>query len=83
MGKGALECTVCLNEFEDGKELRLLFHCSHVFHLDRIDAWLASHITSFVYDTNLSEQVIDDNLDLLLVSILVTNAIMSPSLWTS
>lgn len=43
--KGGLECAVCLNEFEDEETLRLLPQCSHVFHPDCIDAWLASHVT--------------------------------------
>ncbi|URE27903.1 hypothetical protein MUK42_18179, partial [Musa troglodytarum] len=33
-----------------------------------IDAWLISHITNFVYRTNLIEKVIHDNLELLLVT---------------
>nr|XP_004289484.2 PREDICTED: E3 ubiquitin-protein ligase ATL31-like [Fragaria vesca subsp. vesca] len=45
IGKGALECAVCLSEFEDYETLRLLPKCDHVFHPDCIDAWLASHIT--------------------------------------
>lgn len=45
IGKGALECAVCLSEFEDCDALRLLPKCDHVFHPDCIDAWLASHVT--------------------------------------
>ncbi|KAK1370620.1 putative excision repair cross-complementing 1 ercc1 [Heracleum sosnowskyi] len=45
IGKGALECAVCLNEFEDEETLRLLPKCDHVFHLECIDMWLASHTT--------------------------------------
>ncbi|KAF3439234.1 hypothetical protein FNV43_RR17509 [Rhamnella rubrinervis] len=45
IGKGALECAVCLSEFEDYDTLRLLPKCDHVFHPDCIDAWLASHVT--------------------------------------
>ncbi|XP_061376031.1 E3 ubiquitin-protein ligase ATL6-like [Gastrolobium bilobum] len=41
----ALQCAVCLGEFGDFDSLRLLPKCSHVFHPDCIDAWLASHVT--------------------------------------
>ncbi|OEL19559.1 E3 ubiquitin-protein ligase ATL6 [Dichanthelium oligosanthes] len=44
-GKGALECAVCLSEFDNDETLRLLPRCAHVFHADCIDAWLASHVT--------------------------------------
>ncbi|KAK2996369.1 hypothetical protein RJ639_022860 [Escallonia herrerae] len=53
IGKGALECAVCLNEFEEAETLRLLPSCSHVFHPDCIDAWLASHVTCPVCRSNL------------------------------
>ncbi|KAM7523787.1 hypothetical protein LguiA_013689 [Lonicera macranthoides] len=45
MGKGALECAVCITEFEDFDTLRLLPKCGHVFHPECIDAWLSSHST--------------------------------------
>ncbi|XP_059637230.1 RING-H2 finger protein ATL11-like [Cornus florida] len=53
IGKGALECAVCLNEFEDDEMLRLLPKCSHVFHQDCVGAWLASHVTCPVCRANL------------------------------
>lgn len=53
IGKGALECAVCLNEFEEDDSLRLLPKCSHVFHPGCIDAWLASHVTCPVCRSNL------------------------------
>ncbi|XP_030527613.1 E3 ubiquitin-protein ligase RING1-like isoform X2 [Rhodamnia argentea] len=37
------ECSVCLGEFEDGENLRLLPKCSHSFHAPCIDTWLRSH----------------------------------------
>lgn len=54
IGKGALECAVCLNEFEDEETLRLLPKCDHVFHLECIDMWLASHTTCPVCRANLA-----------------------------
>ncbi|XP_077213556.1 E3 ubiquitin-protein ligase ATL6-like [Tasmannia lanceolata] len=53
LGKGTLECAVCLSEFEDEETLRLLPKCDHVFHPDCIDAWLASHTTCPVCRSNL------------------------------
>ncbi|XP_077224362.1 RING-H2 finger protein ATL52-like [Tasmannia lanceolata] len=37
------ECSVCLNEFQEDENLRLLPKCSHAFHLPCIDTWLKSH----------------------------------------
>ncbi|GAB4835861.1 hypothetical protein Ancab_000778 [Ancistrocladus abbreviatus] len=45
VGKGALECAVCLNHFEDEDSLRLIPKCDHVFHIDCIDPWLVAHTT--------------------------------------
>lgn len=53
LGKGSLECAVCLNEFEDNETLRLIPKCDHVFHPDCIDAWLVSHSTCPVCRANL------------------------------
>ncbi|KAA8545078.1 hypothetical protein F0562_019823 [Nyssa sinensis] len=53
IGKGALECAVCLNEFEDDETLRLIPKCDHVFHPECIDAWLESHVTCPVCRANL------------------------------
>ncbi|KAK4758344.1 hypothetical protein SAY87_019645 [Trapa incisa] len=61
--KAALECAVCLNEFEDDDVLRLLPRCNHVFHPDCIDAWLSSHVTCPVCRANLVPNP-DEKLDL-------------------
>ncbi|XP_058111128.1 RING-H2 finger protein ATL51-like [Magnolia sinica] len=37
------ECAVCLCEFEEGDEVRLLPECLHSFHAPCIDMWLFSH----------------------------------------
>ncbi|KAF1879112.1 hypothetical protein Lal_00047784 [Lupinus albus] len=56
IGKGALECAVCLCEFEDSETLRLIPVCDHVFHPECIDEWLSSHTTCPVCRTNLAPQ---------------------------
>lgn len=56
IGKGALECAVCLNEFEDDETLRLIPKCDHVFHPECIDAWLENHVTCPVCRANLVPQ---------------------------
>lgn len=58
IGKGVLECAVCLNEFEDNETLRLIPKCDHVFHPECIDAWLASHVTCPVCRANLTEPAV-------------------------
>lgn len=66
IGKGALECAVCLNEFEDEENLRLIPKCDHVFHPECIDAWLENHVTCPVCRANLSphpEEPVVDGLD--------------------
>ncbi|XP_068314501.1 E3 ubiquitin-protein ligase ATL31-like [Pyrus communis] len=54
IGKGALECAVCLSEFADFETLRLLPKCDHVFHPDCINPWLAAHATCPVCRSNLT-----------------------------
>ncbi|ESQ34546.1 hypothetical protein EUTSA_v10007970mg [Eutrema salsugineum] len=53
IGKEALECPVCLNEFEDEETLRLIPQCCHVFHPGCIDAWLRSNATCPLCRANL------------------------------
>ncbi|XP_050377686.1 RING-H2 finger protein ATL52-like [Argentina anserina] len=38
------DCAVCLSEFEEDENLRLLPKCNHAFHLPCIDTWLKSHL---------------------------------------
>ncbi|KAG9137786.1 hypothetical protein Leryth_024056 [Lithospermum erythrorhizon] len=39
------DCSICLNEFQEGELLRLLPKCNHAFHIPCIDTWLRSHTT--------------------------------------
>ncbi|GAB2228936.1 hypothetical protein Droror1_Dr00023070 [Drosera rotundifolia] len=55
IGKGALECAVCLNEFEDDETLTLIPSCDHVFHPECISAWLDGHVTCPVCRADLSK----------------------------
>jgi len=41
----AVDCAVCLSEFEDGETGRVLPKCNHSFHIDCIDMWFQSHST--------------------------------------
>ncbi|CAN8269665.1 unnamed protein product [Cochlearia groenlandica] len=59
LGKGELECAICLNEFENDETLRLIPKCDHVFHPHCISAWLEGHVTCPVCRANLAEQVTD------------------------
>ncbi|XP_021635856.2 RING-H2 finger protein ATL47 isoform X1 [Hevea brasiliensis] len=43
--KEPFDCAVCLCEFSEKDELRLLPACSHAFHIDCIDTWLLSNST--------------------------------------
>ncbi|KAJ3707023.1 hypothetical protein LUZ61_010728 [Rhynchospora tenuis] len=42
-GKVSSDCSVCLSEFTEGEDVRLLPKCSHAFHVPCIDTWLKSH----------------------------------------
>lgn len=45
-------CSVCLCEFRDGEDVRILPLCSHPFHVSCIDMWLYSHPDCPVCRTN-------------------------------
>jgi hypothetical protein len=46
-GKGgsSTECAVCLGVIQVGAMAKLLPACAHVYHMECIDLWLASHST--------------------------------------
>ncbi|XP_071701475.1 RING-H2 finger protein ATL77-like [Rutidosis leptorrhynchoides] len=37
------ECTICLDDFVDGQNVRVLPNCNHEFHVECIDKWFESH----------------------------------------
>ncbi|KAG6605626.1 RING-H2 finger protein ATL79, partial [Cucurbita argyrosperma subsp. argyrosperma] len=37
------ECTICLTEFSEGEEIRVLTNCKHGFHVQCIQKWLILH----------------------------------------
>ncbi|XP_051118539.1 RING-H2 finger protein ATL46-like [Andrographis paniculata] len=43
--KEPFDCAVCLCEFSEADQLRLLPMCSHAFHINCIDTWLLSNST--------------------------------------
>ncbi|XP_072963206.1 RING-H2 finger protein ATL8-like [Typha angustifolia] len=42
-GAKLAECPICLAEFVEGEEIRILPQCGHGFHVVCIDTWLGSH----------------------------------------
>ncbi|KAJ8768191.1 hypothetical protein K2173_021131 [Erythroxylum novogranatense] len=43
--KYQMECAVCLGEFEDEEIVKLIPHCSHIFHSECIETWLMVNVT--------------------------------------
>lgn len=73
IGKGGVECAVCLCEFEDDETLRLMPICSHVFHADCVSVWLSDHSTCPLCRVDLLSQP-DERRDLILDSDLIDYA---------
>ncbi|XP_052160509.1 RING-H2 finger protein ATL39-like [Oryza glaberrima] len=44
-GEGAAQCSVCLGAVRGGEMVRRLPACKHLYHVECIDMWLASHAT--------------------------------------
>ncbi|XWS53588.1 hypothetical protein CRYUN_Cryun10bG0014200 [Craigia yunnanensis] len=53
----AIECAVCLSEFEENETGRVLPKCNHSFHLECIDMWFHSHSTCPLCRTPVEESV--------------------------
>ncbi|KAH7548079.1 hypothetical protein JRO89_XS14G0063700 [Xanthoceras sorbifolium] len=45
LGERDTTCSICLREFEDGDDVRVLPECKHEYHVHCIDEWLCSHST--------------------------------------
>ncbi|XVE79357.1 hypothetical protein DITRI_Ditri14bG0051700 [Diplodiscus trichospermus] len=43
--KYQVDCAICLSEFEEMEFVKTIPYCKHVFHVECIDTWLASHIS--------------------------------------
>ncbi|KAI4365628.1 hypothetical protein MLD38_021594 [Melastoma candidum] len=52
---GAVECTVCLGELEDGEMVRTLPGCGHTYHATCIDQWFGAHTSCPVCRTLVAE----------------------------
>ncbi|GFP80528.1 RING-H2 finger protein atl74 [Phtheirospermum japonicum] len=39
----ATDCPICIGEFVEGEDVRILPMCNHGFHIKCIDAWLVLH----------------------------------------
>ncbi|KAL2635797.1 hypothetical protein R1flu_007276 [Riccia fluitans] len=40
-----VECSICLIDFVENENVRLLPRCNHVFHVNCIDTWFLSHVS--------------------------------------
>ena len=40
-----VECAICLGEFGENDDVKVMPFCKHVFHPGCIDTWLSSHVT--------------------------------------
>ncbi|KAM7279352.1 hypothetical protein ACFE04_006486 [Oxalis oulophora] len=58
---GFEDCSVCLSEFEQGEDLRLLPKCRHVFHVHCIDLWFKGNSTCPVCRANVNNNNNNNN----------------------
>ncbi|XVF05286.1 hypothetical protein REPUB_Repub05bG0158800 [Reevesia pubescens] len=43
--KYQIDCAICLSEFEEKEFIKTIPYCKHVFHVECLDTWLASHVS--------------------------------------
>lgn len=58
------ECSVCLGTITEESMVRLLPNCKHIFHVQCIDTWLASHTTCPICRTVAEPTVQPENFEL-------------------
>ncbi|BAH93566.1 Os06g0540400 [Oryza sativa Japonica Group] len=59
-GEGAAQCSVCLGAVRGGEMVRRLPACKHLYHVECIDMWLASHATCPLCRTEVEPPPGDD-----------------------
>ncbi|KAF8027138.1 hypothetical protein BT93_E0146 [Corymbia citriodora subsp. variegata] len=52
------QCSICLGEYQEGEELRIMPKCEHNFHLSCIDTWLRKRSTCPVCRLRLQASVL-------------------------
>ncbi|KAL4572501.1 hypothetical protein LXL04_019280 [Taraxacum kok-saghyz] len=55
------ECSICLEDFVDGQNVRVLPHCCHEFHIECIDRWFESHSSCPNCRNSLLENQVDSH----------------------
>ncbi|EAZ01235.1 hypothetical protein OsI_23262 [Oryza sativa Indica Group] len=58
---GGGECSVCLGAVQGGEAVRRLPACKHLYHVECIDMWLASHATCPICRTEVEPPPEDDD----------------------
>ncbi|OIW05837.1 hypothetical protein TanjilG_23623 [Lupinus angustifolius] len=51
------DCVICLEEFREGENVKMILCCKHVFHPHCIDTWLDKHVTCPVCRCNKFSEV--------------------------
>uniref|UniRef100_A0A183C359 RING-type domain-containing protein n=1 Tax=Globodera pallida TaxID=36090 RepID=A0A183C359_GLOPA len=62
------DCSICLHEFEQSEELKILQNCNHNFHSECVDKWLKenptcpvcrSYVLNLPRDHHASQRMVD------------------------